>query len=148
MSFREVPPPTTSFRRNDVSETNQKGKRSEQGERLKGKRENEKRISKLKNEPRRKVLPKASKKICERRSGVLGSVVPRESKCSQRNGCGAEKMKVSNRENGKKVTEKFVRKRKNQLGKKKIQPIENNQENLSPVSVLDDTLFSGQSFFF
>lgn len=130
----------------------------DQSLRMKNKiKENEKtsnKISKLKNEPRRKVLPQTSKSRKQNGAKVLGSVLPY--KKNFQNDCGVN-LKTLKPENRKKVSEKVTKKRKNHRATKKIRPAEDNPENLSPVSVLDEvyglliqheSLFSGIFLFF
>ncbi|KAF4379120.1 hypothetical protein F8388_022207 [Cannabis sativa] len=92
-------------------------------------------ISKLKNEPRRKII-----------------TPPQE---NYRNECSGVKLKALKTENRKKAPEKFAKKRKNSHASKKIQQDEknNNPENIIPDSFLDEvydlliqheTLFSGE----
>ncbi|XP_062095146.1 uncharacterized protein LOC133801034 [Humulus lupulus] len=128
-------------------------KRDIQSSKAKNKKEenDNHKISRLKNEPRRKVLPQPSRKCNQKEAKLLDSVLPYK-KVSQ-NDCSGAKSKALKTENRKKAPEKFAKKRKNPHATKKIQPVENNPENLVSDSFLDevydlliqhDTLFSGE----
>ncbi|PON92224.1 ALC-interacting protein [Trema orientale] len=113
----------------------EKVKRDIQSSRMKNKKENERtnnKISKLKNEPRRRILPQTPKNCKQNGAKVLGSVLPCKTNFQGVN------LKTLKPENRKKVPENLTKKRKNHHASKKIPPAENNPENLIPVSVLDE----------
>lgn len=130
----------TKIKMKEKSKKSEEISKRDQSLRMKNKsKENEEssssKISKLKNEPRRKILTQPSKTCQQNGAKVLGSVLPY--KKNFQNECGI-KMKALKSENRKKVPEKLTRKRKNYHASKKIQPVERIPENLSTVPLLDE----------
>ncbi|EXB99425.1 hypothetical protein L484_016401 [Morus notabilis] len=135
-SSKEMKKSEMGFREEKQGKRKEKSIKEYQSVRLK--KENEKtnnRISKLKNEPRKRIMSKNSKTFKQNGTKVLGSVLPRKKK--EQNNVGV-KLKVLKPQNQKKAPAKFARKRENRQVRTKIQPIDSNPENLSPVSVLDE----------
>lgn len=135
-SSKEMRKSELGFKRKEKSKSTQ-SRREYKSLSLKDPKEKERtdnKISKLKNEPRKRIVQQKTGK--QNGSRDLGSVLPCKKK-DQKDGGG--KLKVLKRENQKKSPEKFTRKRKNhQQASNKIQPIESSAENLIPVSVLEE----------